>query len=202
MTKSKLRPTKRASALLATIVAVSVGGYVALFPGQAKVHDDVALAIQIAGPWEGRHLKAYLDTLPTKPVWTICDGDTNGVYKGMVETPEGCDKRFAQKMEQMYRPALVRCITNWDEQPLSWRGMMLSLGWNIGTGAACKSTAARLVNDDLRLNRKPDYIASCHAATRFNQAGGRVYIGLVNRREMGDDKRIGEGELCVTGVKQ
>lgn len=197
MAKNKLRPTKRASALIASIVAASVAGYVALFPGQAAVHDDVALAIKTAMPWEGRHLKAYRDVVG---VLTICDGDTTDVRPGQVETPEGCDRRTAQKMERVYRPALVKCVTDWDGQPLAWRGMMLSLAWNIGTGAACKSTATRIVNDAERLGKTPNYIASCEAATRFNRAGGRVFIGLVNRREMGDAKRIGEGELCVSGI--
>lgn len=38
------------------------------------------------------------------------------------------------------------------------------------------------------------------AATVFNRVGGRMVIGLVNRREMGDPSRIGEAELCVSGL--
>lgn len=197
---STLRPTKRSTTLLAGIVASSVGGYVTLFQGQAPVHDDVALAMKIAGPWEGRHLVAYLDTLPTRPVWTICDGDTNDVRPNQKETTEGCDKRFSQKMEKKYRPALVNCIMDWDNQPLSWRGMMLTLSWNIGSTKTCNSTAADIVNLAMKQHVVPDYTASCNAATAFNKAGGRTYIGLVNRREMGDATRIGEGELCVTGI--
>lgn len=199
---NKLRPSKRATVLLAGIVASSVGGYVTLFQGQAPVHDDTALAIKVAGPWEGRYLKAYLDTLPTKPVWTICDGDTTNVRPNQVETPEGCDKRFAQKMEKNYRPALVKCIQKWDDHPLSWRGMMLTLSWNIGTAKTCNSTAAAIVNSAVTVGVPPNYVSSCNAATAFNKAGGRTYIGLVNRREMGDATRIGEGELCVTGAIQ
>lgn len=154
----------------------------------------------VTQPWEGRSLRAYLDTLPKKPVWTICDGDTNNVRAGMVETPEGCNKRLMTKMESDYRPPLVKCIVSWDMQPLSWRAMMIDLAWNIGTGGACGSSAARIVNEATSAKQKPDYIASCNAATAFNRAGGRVLIGLVNRREMGDSNRIGEGELCVSGI--
>ncbi len=49
---SKLRATPRAKALVASIVAATVAGYVVIFPGQPKVHDDVALAIKTATPWK------------------------------------------------------------------------------------------------------------------------------------------------------
>ena len=200
MSISKLRATPRAKALIASIVAASVAGYVAIFPGQPRVHDDVALAIKTAMPWEGRQLVAYLDRIAKPPVWTVCDGDTDDVRPGLVETPASCDQRTAMKMEKRFRPTLVACIVDWDKQPLSWRGMMLSLSWNIGTGAACGSTAARIVNDATRLGWHPDYVQSCKAATAFNKAGGRMIIGLAMRREMGDASRIGEGELCVSGL--
>lgn len=196
---NKIRPTKRAAALIASVVAAAVGGMVALFPG-ATVHDDTALAIKVFQPWEGRHLTAYLDTIATKPVWTICDGDTNNLRKGMVETHAGCDKRLAVRTERDFRPALVKCVTNWDKQPLSWRGSMLSLAWNVGSSATCRSTAVRIVNDAERLGRTPNYQASCEAATAFNRAGGRVVRGLVLRREMGDAHRVGEAEVCVSGI--
>ena len=197
---SKLRATPRAKALIASIVAATVAGYVVIFPGQPKVHDDVALAIKTATPWEGRELVAYLDRIAKPPVWTVCDGDTDHVRPGLVETPAGCDQRTAMKMEKRYRPALVSCVAKWDNQPLAWRGMMLSLSWNIGTGGACGSTAARIDNDATRLGKHPDYLASCNVATAFNKAGGHMIIGIVHRREMGDASRFGEGELCVSGI--
>jgi lysozyme len=194
MAINKIRSTPRASAAIGTIVAAAVGGYIALFSGQQPVHDDVALAVtNLVQPWEGRKLRAYLDTLAKPPLWTICDGDTTNVKAGTVETPEGCDRRLVTKMERDYRPPLVACVGAWDKKPLSWRAMMISLGWNIGTSATCKSTAAKL-------GRAGKYRESCIAAAAFNKAGGRVYIGLVNRREMGDATRIGEAELCVTGL--
>lgn len=193
MPKTKIIASKRAAAAIAAVVAASIGGYVSLFKGEVPVHDDVALAVRtLVQPWEGRSLKAYLDTVARPAVLTICDGDTNDVKPGMVETAEGCNRRTAGKMERVYRPALLRCIGGWDGKPLAWRAMMLSLAWNVGTGAACGSTAARL-------GRLGQYHESCLAATAFNRAGGRVVIGLVKRREMGDAVRIGEAELCVTG---
>lgn len=189
-----IRSSPRASAAIAAIAAVAVGGYVTIFPGLPPVHDDVALAIDVlVTPWEGDALKAYLDTLPTKPVWTICQGDTDNVKPGMVETPAGCNKRLSTKLERDYRPYLVRCIPGFNQKPLAWRSMMDSLSWNIGWPKTCNSTAAKL-------GIRGEYESSCLAATQFNRAGGRVIIGLVKRREMGDSQRIGEAELCVSGT--
>ncbi len=192
---AKLVKTKRATAALSAFGALVVGGMVAMFPGEKPVPDDVALAVQeLVKPWEGRSLKAYLDTIAKPPVWTICDGDTTGVKRGMVETPAGCDRRLSIKLVRDYRSTLVACIPNWSAAPLSWRAMMNSLAWNIGTGAACRSTAARL-------GRAGRWLESCTAATAFNRAGGRMVVGLANRRGMGDAARIGEGELCVSGAQ-
>ncbi|SCM80016.1 Lysozyme [uncultured Pleomorphomonas sp.] len=195
MATVKLAPSKRAKAAIAAIVlAAGASGTVALFPGEKPVPDDVALAVQVlVKPWEGRSLTAYLDKIAKPPVYTICDGDTANVRPGMVETPAGCDKRLATRLVRDYRAKLVACIPNWGKAPLSWRAMMNSLSWNIGAGAACGSTAARL-------GRAGRWLESCVAATAFNRAGGRMVVGLARRRGMGDAARIGEGELCASGV--
>lgn len=196
MATIKLAPTRRArAAIAAVLLSAGAGGTLALMPGAAPVPDDVALAVTVlVKPWEGRSLRAYLDTVAKPPVWTICDGDTKGVRPGMVETAAGCDRRLASRIVRDYRARLVACVPNWPAAPLSWRAMMTSLAWNIGVDAACRSTAARL-------GRAGRWLESCTAATAFNRAGGRMVIGLANRRGMGDATRIGEGELCASGLE-
>lgn len=189
---NKIRASGRAKALIAAVVAISVGGYATIFGGYT-VPDDVALAVKIIQPWEGRSLKAYNDTLAKPPVWTICDGDTDNVRPGMVETHDGCNRRLATKIVKDYRAPVVKCVGDWDKRPLSWRGTMLSLAWNVGVRATCNSTAVRLA-------KAGKYRESCEAVTAFNKAGGRVLTGLVNRREMGDASRVGEAEVCVSGL--
>ena len=196
MATIKLAPTRRArAAIAAVLLSAGAGGTLALMPGAAPVPDDVALAVTaLVKPWEGRSLRAYHDTVAKPPVWTICDGDTKGVRPGMVETAAGCDRRLASRIVRDYRARLVACVPNWPAAPLSWRAMMTSLAWNIGVDAACRSTAARL-------GRAGRWLESCTAATAFNRAGGRMVIGLANRRGMGDATRIGEGELCASGLE-
>lgn len=189
---NRIKPSTRAKAAIAAVVAASVGGYATIFGGY-RVPDDAALAVKIIQPWEGRELKAYIDNLAKPPVWTICDGDTDNVRPGMVETPAGCDRRLAIKLVRDYRAPLVKCTGDWDNRPLAWRGAMISLAWNIGPAAACDSSAFKLA-------KAGKYRESCEAATAWNRAGGKVLRGLVLRREMGDENRMGAAEVCVSGL--
>ncbi len=192
MAVNRLTSTKRGKSAIAGIVALAIGGMVALSTG-AKVPDDVALAeTTLVIPWEGWELRAYADPATGGEPYTICGGDTVDVKPGMVETPAGCTARLGRRMAE-FRAKLVACIPGFARKPISWRAMMNSLAYNIGPAAACRSTAAKL-------GIAGQYVASCNAATAYNRAAGRVMIGLVKRREMGDATRIGEGELCVSGL--
>ena len=70
---------------------------------------------------------------------------------------------------------------------------MISGAYNFGTGAMKKSRTAKFVTSG-------EFRHACEAQTAFNKAGGYVLKGLVTRREMGDAQRIGEAELCVSGL--
>ncbi|RUV65853.1 glycoside hydrolase [Mesorhizobium sp. M1A.F.Ca.IN.022.02.1.1] len=191
---NRIRSSGRARAAVAAVMAMAavITGGVRYING---VPDDVVLASDyLVTPWEGEVLKAYLDRIPKPPVWTICAGDTQNVKPGMIETPAGCKARLERRMTKEFRPALIKCIPGFNKAPIAWRAMMDSLAWNIGTGAACRSNAAEFGKRQL-------WHASCVAATAFNKAGGRVIIGLVKRRTNGDATRIGEGELCVSGLE-
>lgn len=197
---NRIRSSGRARAAIAAVMAMAA----VTFGGVRYINgtpDDIVLASDyLVNPWEGEVLKAYLDRVADPPVWTICAGDTKNVKPGMVETPKGCKARLERRMTQEFRPTLVKCIASFNKQPLSWRAMMDSLAWNIGARAACNSGAAGIINAAVAKHKTPDYVASCRSATAYNRAGGRVIIGLVKRREMGDAQRIGEGELCLSGL--
>ncbi|WJI81489.1 MULTISPECIES: glycoside hydrolase family protein [unclassified Mesorhizobium] len=195
-----IMPSSRAKQAIAAVLAltgITIGGVTYI----SGVPDDIVLAsTALVEPWEGEVLKAYLDKIAKPPVWTVCAGDTKNVKPDMVETPKGCKARLQRRMTKEFRPALVKCVPGFKKQPLSWRSMMDSLAWNIGSRAACNSGAAGIVNVAVAKGKTPDYVASCKAATLYNKAGGRFIIGLAHRREMGDATRIGEGELCMSGL--
>lgn len=188
---------KSAIAAVLALTGVTIGG-VSYING---VPDDVVLAsTYLVEPWESVALKAYLDRIAKPPILTICAGDTKNVKPNMVETPKGCKTRLQTRMTKEFRPALVKCIPSFNKQPISWRAMMDSLAWNIGARTACNSGAADIVNAAVKKGKTPDYVASCKRATLYNRAGQKFIIGLAHRREMGDATRIGEGELCMSGL--
>jgi hypothetical protein len=190
---NNIRSSNRVKVAIAGVVAAAIGGMVALFPGQKPVHDDTALAVKtLVQPWKVDRSRG-ISTCSRK---SLCRRSAMAIPTTLSRTyRDAGGMRQAPGDEDGARLStpLVKCITGWDGKPLSWRAMMISLSWNVGTGAACGSTAARL-------DIAGQYRASCEAATVFNKAGDCVYIGLVNRREMGDVSRIGEAELCVSGL--
>jgi lysozyme len=134
--------------------------------------------------WESggkQHLTAYRDIVG---IWTICDGDTSNVRPGMVETPEGCERRLEAQLVAHAEPVL-RCTPVLRDRP-DQLAAAVSLAYNIGTAAYCRSTVARRFNaGDLR--------GACDAFLMWTKAGGRVVQGLVNRRR---DER----SICLRGL--
>lgn len=171
---NRILPTKRAK-----MAAASSIGAVALV---------ISVLIQ---PWEALRLHSYRDSVG---VWTICYGETKGVRRGQTATKAQCDERLRVRVERdFYRP-LVACITDFDRAPITVQASLISLAYNVGPAAVCRSTAADLL-------RQGKYQDACMAATAYNRAGGSILNGLVKRRENGDEQRIGEAELCVSGLQ-
>ncbi|MRN66529.1 lysozyme [Brucella sp. 10RB9213] len=148
-------------------------------------------ATYLTAPWEGMENHAYYDRLGR--VWTVCLGETRGVKKGDYYTDRQCREKLIARLENDFRQPLRKCIRTFDRAPISVQAAMLDLSYNIGIGAACKSTAARRMNDG-------QWRLACSAMAAFNRAGGKVIEGLRKRREMGDAQRIGELEICLAGL--
>lgn len=141
----------------------------------------VAAAAFVA-PWEGERLEAYLDRIASPPVWTVCYGETRGVQPGDRYTPAQCLDMLSFALAEYHRK-LTACIPALPDQPQGVQVALTSWAYNVGTGAACSSTLARLANaGDLR--------GACNELPRWNRAGGRVVQGLVNRR-------AAEQRLCL-----
>lgn len=174
------------SALVALVGATAAVALAVIIPHdesgrkvEAIVTQDGALQVKhVSGP---EYRKAYADIVG---VWTICDGDTKNVRPGMIETREGCTKRLEQQLVAHAKPVLS-CVPGLRERP-NQLVASVSLAYNVGTGAFCRSTAARLMNAG-------QWRAGCDQFLRWNKAGGRPVRGLTLRRER-------ERTLCLKGL--
>ena len=137
----------------------------------------LAIAIAAVGAYEGLSLKAYPDIVG---VPTICYGETKNVKLGQTATKEDCDSQLSARLIE-FNQGVESCIT----RPLrdNERVAFVSLSYNIGTSAFCKSTVVRRFNAG-------DKVGACDAILMWNKAGGKVVQGLVNRR-------VKEREMCL-----
>jgi GH24 family phage-related lysozyme (muramidase) len=146
-------------------------------------------------PWEGLVLKAHWDRYGK--IWDICYGETriNGkpVKPGMSFTKAQCDAMLQTRVYNDYYQPLTKRIRGFTSFPVSVQATQISGAYNFGVNGMVNSTAAKLAS-------KGQFRAACEAQTAWNKAGGGVVKGLVLRREMGDAQRLGEAELCVSGL--
>ena len=135
----------------------------------------VVVALTLLGTWEGMAYVAYPDRLAHN-IPTVCLGATRAeipnLQVGDRYTRAECDKIVAKALP-VYNAGISRCI----KVPISedLRGSMVSLSWNIGVRATCKSTFVKHVNA-----RDPN---ACDYMLYFDKASGRYVQGLRNRRE-------------------
>lgn len=136
---------------------------------------------------EGLKTKAYQDV---GGVWTICNGETQGVYKGMQVTEEFC-RDLTPKRAEVFMMGVYSNL----QKPLSIDTFRSHVGfaYNIGLGAYKKSQVLKLTN-------KGDLIGGCKAMMNWYTAGGRDCriksnncYGVIKRRER-------ERDLCLTGL--
>lgn len=142
-----------------------------------------AAALVGIATWEGYRDDAYDDGVG---VQTIGWGTTAGVKPGDRTDPTRALVRLQQDAERHARE-LADCI---GDVPLHQREWDAYVGWayNVGTGAACRSTLVRLLRQ-----QPPDYDGACRELLRWTRAGGREMRGLVKRREA-------EYRLCMGGT--
>lgn len=143
----------------------------------------LAAAAAFVGPWEGERTEAYLDRIASPPVWTVCYGETRGVKPGDSYTSAECGEKLMAALGE-YRDQLTRCVPALPQQSLGVQVALSSWTYNVGAGAACGSTLARLANAG-------DWRGACNQLPRWNKAGGKVVRGLTNRR-------AAEQKLCLS----
>lgn len=136
---------------------------------------------------EGTEYKAYRDIAG---IWTVCQGDTKDVHPGLIETPEGCRQRLEMQLVAHARPVMA-CTPALSETGRDYqRAAAVSLAYNIGVGAYCRSTA------DKRFD-VGDWRGGCDAFLSWSKAkvNGqlRTVQGLLSRRQR-------ERAICLRGL--
>lgn len=146
--------------------------------------DGTATVKHVAGP---QYLRAYLDIAG---IATACDGITRGVRMGQVYTEAQCTMMLERELV-IHAQGVMNCTPGLRGDGRAYqRAAAVSLAYNIGVSAYCKSTAARRFNAG-------DYLGGCNAFMAWNKArvGGvlRPVQGLTNRRAR-------ERFMCLRGM--
>lgn len=153
-----------------------------LFGGLGAVTAAGLLAVQTVGGFEGLKLYAYRDVIG---VWTACYGETAGIKPGMKFSKATCDNMLVDSLVE-HEQGMRACLRAPDALPVKVYVADLSLAYNIGTGAFCKSSIAAYQNAG-------DVKGSCDRFPLYNKAGGKVVKGLIARRQK-------ERTLCMEGA--
>lgn len=135
--------------------------------------------------YEGFRENAYLDV---GGVPTIGYGSTENVHIGDRIDENGATRRLISDLMSEYHPAINNCI----EVPLNQfeYDAYISLTYNIGSNAFCKSTLVKLLNQG-------KYTEACEQILKWNKVKGRIIPGLVNRREK--EYKMCLGDINVVG---
>lgn len=112
--------------------------------------------------------------------------DGRPVKAGDTLSPPRAVLRLAQSIDATQR-TLQSCLPDVALTQYEWDAYV-SLAYNIGGGAFCRSTLAK----KLRAS-PPDYAGACQQILRWNSAGGQVLTGLTRRR-------LAEYQQCTQGA--
>lgn len=142
-----------------------------------------SLLLVFVPKYEGEALTTYHDPVG---VATVCYGDTDPAMAvpGASYSREECLRSLERQLIAHAGPVL-QCAPGVAASP-EMTAAFVSLAYNIGTGAFCRSTVVRRF-------KAGDYSGACAAIDMWNRAGGRVLPGLVRRRA---DERA----LCERGI--
>lgn len=143
----------------------------------------VAICTPLVAGWEGLYLRTYRDNL-AHGLLTVCYGATKAELPDIritdVYTKEECQQLLADALPRYYK-GIAKCIHV--ELSEHEKAAAVSLAYNVGTGAVCRSEFVR------RLNAQDPN--ACDYLLRFSKASGRVVQGLINRRRA-------ERKICYT----
>lgn len=134
----------------------------------------------LAYMFEGEVQHTYVDPVG---VLTACMGHTSkDLQLGQIFSEVECTEKFIKDLKWA-ESTVNRCTP---ALPETMEPALVSFTFNVGSGAYCRSTLAKLAN-------KGDYVAACQQLYRWVYAGGKVLPGLVKRRDA-------EALSCLEGV--
>jgi lysozyme len=119
--------------------------------------------------YEGLRLTAYLDT---SGIWTEGYGHTNNVVEGDTITFDEAVAFLAQDLQDATNGVINNVIVVLQQYQLD---ALISFVYNIGIGNFLNSTAIENINNG-------NMIPVPYDISLWNRSGGRVSLGLVNRR--------------------
>lgn len=142
-----------------------------------------AMLVALTGGAEGLRQNAYPDPATRGKPWTVCYGETKDVHKGDYHPIAECKAMLIGSLET-YAAAIEQCVTA--PLPDARFVALTDFAYNVGEGAACRSSVVRLINSGQTR-------AGCEALMNWNKAAGITFPGLTHRRAK-------ERELCLRGL--
>lgn len=143
------------------------------------------LSIETIADFEGYVPEAYQDPVG---IWTKCWGDTRDVIPNATYTFEECAKSINDHALELAQP-IMRCVPSLNTQPSKVKAAAVSMAYNIGSGAFCKSSVARYFNAG-------EWERGCiRMAEIYKTAKGKELPGLVRRRAL-------ESAMCLEGLRE
>lgn len=143
------------------------------------------LSLDTVADFEGYVPEGYRDPvgIPTK-----CWGDTRDVVVGQEYSFDECSRALNEHLYENARPVTI-CVKDFDQLPDKTKAALVSMAYNIGPTAFCKSSVARYFNQG-RTERGCERIAEIYKTAR-----GQALPGLERRRNY-------ESAMCLRGLKE
>lgn len=141
----------------------------------------MAIAIALVGGSDGLEGREYMPYRDVVCVLTVCDGHTGkDIIPSKRYSDAECDALLHKDLIPVFA-AIDRIV----KVPMSdfRKAALASFGYNVGITAMTNSTMVKKLN-------RGDTSGACDELRRWIKAGGKVWKGLVNRREV-------ERELCL-----
>ncbi|HHX8939390.1 TPA: lysozyme [Yersinia enterocolitica] len=135
----------------------------------------MAIAIALVGGSDGLEGREYMPYRDVVGVLTVCDGHTGkDIIPSKRYSDAECDALLHKDLIPVFA-AIDRIV----KVPMSdfRKAALASFGYNVGITAMTNSTMVKKLN-------RGDTSGACDELRRWIKAGGKLWKGLVNRREV------------------